>query len=61
VLVGGRRRMSPSVLARNPEVVGQGVRESAIAALVGGRIPAPRPASIREISRRLVDDVLPFS
>jgi hypothetical protein len=53
--------MSPSVLARNPEVVGQGVRESAIAALVEGRIRAPRPASIRELSRRLVDDVLPFS
>ena len=60
-IVNGRRCMSPSMLAAHPDVAGRQMREDALAALVEGRIRAPRASSLRVRSRRLVENVASFS
>ena len=61
VMVCGRRCISPSVLARHPDVAGRQLREDAIAALVEGRMRAPRPRSPNVRPRPLRDDTLRLS
>lgn len=61
VMVCGRRCISPVVLARHPDVAGRRLREDAIAALVEGRMRAPRPRAPNVRPRPLRDDTLRLS
>lgn len=58
VIVGHRRAMSPSVLARHPDVAGNPLRLDALVALVEGRIRPPRPRSSKGCDHRLADEVM---